>query len=94
MGGGVSLPAIPLSQKQTSSLLAEYETRKADGKTEEEMSAELAEALPAIIIFDQVRALQLRRKNLTTTGGGGNRADANHRPAASFSRSTVTTAAA
>jgi Ca2+-binding EF-hand superfamily protein len=53
MGGGISIQ-VPLSQTQTTNLKAEYEKRKALGQLDDEIGATFKEALPAIIVFNQI----------------------------------------
>jgi len=48
------MPTVPLSAHQIKNLQAQYEKRKAEGKDDEAMSAELQIALPAIIVFNQI----------------------------------------
>ena len=55
MGGGVSLPAVPLGIKETEQLQEQYtKLSSVEGKSDEEISAALESALPAIHIFNQI----------------------------------------
>jgi len=54
MGGGVSLPAVPLSAAQMDALQSRYAVLTSEGKTEDEINAELKASLPAVVVFNQV----------------------------------------
>ena len=48
------MPAVPLSESQKQQLQEMYEKGKAAGKSDEDLTAELAGGLPAVIVFNQV----------------------------------------
>ncbi|GMI14570.1 hypothetical protein TrVE_jg10536 [Triparma verrucosa] len=48
------MPAVPLSQQTQAQLKAKYEASAGEGKTDDDINAELSENLPAIILFNQI----------------------------------------
>ena len=54
MGGGVSLPAVPLSSTAQDTLKSKYAALSGEGKDDGTISQSLTDSLPGIIIFDQI----------------------------------------
>ena len=54
MGGGVSLPTVPLSSTAQDTLKSKYAALSGEGKDDGAISQSLADSLPGIIIFDQI----------------------------------------
>ena len=54
MGGGVSMPAVPVSASTEAALKKLYEEKKAAGEEDDAINAALAAATPAVIVFNQI----------------------------------------
>lgn len=68
MGGGVSLPQVPLPASTQALLNTKYEALKASGKDDDAINAEMTAALPAVIVFSQIdcdHSGAISRKELT-----------------------------
>ena len=54
MGGGVSMPAVPVSASTEAALKKLYDEKKAAGEEDDAINAALAAATPAVIVFNQI----------------------------------------